>query len=148
MLDFSHNLSNPNTFAVHEQRTRDMYHDLVCEHRKLSDAHSKLRLELSQKGKLSRHTIICQIIPLSLTSQYTSCWHTLICRHITFYRHSAAAAKAQVTELLNRVKELIGMPNPAIIQIDTLYFKSFNSCHCFLSSHSFNFKSLQMRKLH
>jgi hypothetical protein len=34
----------------------DMYHDLVCEHRKLSDAHSKLRLELSQKGKFSRHS--------------------------------------------------------------------------------------------
>jgi hypothetical protein len=29
----------------------DMYHDLVCEHRKLSDAHSKLQQELSQKGK-------------------------------------------------------------------------------------------------
>jgi hypothetical protein len=29
----------------------DMFHDLVCEHQKLSDAHSKLRLELSQKGK-------------------------------------------------------------------------------------------------
>jgi hypothetical protein len=29
----------------------DMFHDLVCEHRKLSDAHSKLQLELSQKGK-------------------------------------------------------------------------------------------------
>jgi hypothetical protein len=33
----------------------DMFHNLVCEHRKLSDAHSKLRLELRQKGKLSRH---------------------------------------------------------------------------------------------
>jgi chromosome segregation ATPase len=30
----------------------DMFHDLVCEHRKLSDAHSKLLLELRQKGKL------------------------------------------------------------------------------------------------
>jgi hypothetical protein len=28
----------------------DMFHDLVCEHRKLSDAHSKIQLELSQKG--------------------------------------------------------------------------------------------------
>jgi hypothetical protein len=28
----------------------DMFHDLVCEHRKLSDAHSKLQLELSRKG--------------------------------------------------------------------------------------------------
>jgi hypothetical protein len=33
----------------------DMFHDLVCEHRKLSDAHSKLQLELSKKGKFSRH---------------------------------------------------------------------------------------------
>jgi hypothetical protein len=28
----------------------DMFLDLVCEHRKLSNAHSKLQLELSQKG--------------------------------------------------------------------------------------------------
>jgi hypothetical protein len=28
----------------------DMFHDLVCEHRKLSDAQSKLQLELSQKS--------------------------------------------------------------------------------------------------
>jgi hypothetical protein len=40
---------------------RDMYHDLVCEHRKLSDEHSKLRLDLIKKGKSSRHTIICRI---------------------------------------------------------------------------------------
>jgi hypothetical protein len=31
----------------------DMYHDLVCEHRKLSDEHSKLRLKLAQKGNLA-----------------------------------------------------------------------------------------------
>jgi hypothetical protein len=36
----------------------DMYHDLVCEHQKLSNEHSKLRLDLTKKGKLSRHTII------------------------------------------------------------------------------------------
>jgi hypothetical protein len=30
----------------------DMFHDLVCEHRKLSDAHSKLELELTKKGNL------------------------------------------------------------------------------------------------
>jgi hypothetical protein len=54
----------------------DMYHDLVCEHRKLSDEHSKLRLDLTKKGKLNRHTIICQMpflfllrnIPLADTS--------------------------------------------------------------------------------
>jgi hypothetical protein len=45
---------------------RDMYHDLVCEHRKLSDEHSKLRLDLTKKGKLSRHTIICRITFLFL----------------------------------------------------------------------------------
>jgi hypothetical protein len=39
----------------------DMFHDLVCEHRKLSDEHSKLRLELRQKGKLNRHTPLCRI---------------------------------------------------------------------------------------
>jgi hypothetical protein len=36
----------------------DMFHDLVCEHRKLSDVHSKLRLELGQKGELSRDILI------------------------------------------------------------------------------------------
>jgi hypothetical protein len=67
MLDFSHNLSNPNTSAAHEQRTRRyMYHDLVCERQKLSNAHSKLRLELRQKGKLSRHTHICRMPSLFL----------------------------------------------------------------------------------
>jgi hypothetical protein len=39
----------------------EMYHDLVCEHRKLSDEHSKLRLELSKKGKLGRHITICRM---------------------------------------------------------------------------------------
>jgi hypothetical protein len=102
-----------------------MYHDLVCEHRKLSEEHSKLRLNLTQKGKLSRHTIICRIILLSFTSQYTSCRHILICRHITFYRHFAAAAEEQVIELLKRVKELTGIPNPANLKISNLYFKSF-----------------------
>jgi hypothetical protein len=34
---------------------------LVCEHQKLSDAHSKLQLELSQKGKFNRHIHICQM---------------------------------------------------------------------------------------
>jgi hypothetical protein len=29
-----------------------------------------------------------------------------------------------------------------------LCFKSFDSCFCFFSSHSLNFKSMQMRKLH
>jgi hypothetical protein len=40
---------------------RDMYHDLICEHRKLSDKRSKLYLDLTKKGKPSSHTIICQI---------------------------------------------------------------------------------------
>jgi hypothetical protein len=124
-----------------------MFHDLVCEHRKLSDAHSKLRLELSQKGNLCRHIPIYRMTSL-LFSSFTFCRHTLICRHITFYRCSAAGAEAQVTELVKRVKELTGMLDPAVPQIDTLYFKSFISRFCFLSSHSLNFKSMQMRKLH
>jgi hypothetical protein len=49
----------------------EMYHDLVCEHQKLSDEHSKLRLELSKKGKLSRHTIICRITFLFLLHNIT-----------------------------------------------------------------------------
>jgi hypothetical protein len=125
-----------------------MYHDLVCEHRKLSDEHIKLHLKLTQKGKLSRHTIICWIILLSFTSQYTSCRHILICRHITFYRHFAAAAEEQVTELLKRVKELTGMPNLANLQISTLYFKSFKFLLIPLTSNPFNFESLQMKRLH
>jgi hypothetical protein len=40
---------------------RDMYHDLIGEHRKLSNEHSKLRLDLTKKGKPSRHTAICRI---------------------------------------------------------------------------------------
>jgi hypothetical protein len=52
----------------------------------------------------------------SFSSEYFSC------RHIILYQDISAAAKAQVTKLLKRVKELTGMPNPAIIQIDTLYF--------------------------
>jgi hypothetical protein len=123
----------------------DMFHDLVCEHRKLSDAHSKLLLELRQKGKVIRH--ICQM-PCLLFSSYTFCRHTLICRLITFYCHIAAGAEAQVTELVQRVKELTGMLDPAVTRIDTLYFKSFISCHCFLSSHCFDFKSFEMIKLH
>jgi hypothetical protein len=31
----------------------DMFHELVCEHRKLSDAHSKLQQELSKKGNFA-----------------------------------------------------------------------------------------------
>jgi hypothetical protein len=119
-----------------------MYHNLVCEHRKLSDAHSKLRLELRQKGKLSRHTIICRMPSLLFTSEYFSC------RHITLRRHIPATTEEQVTALLQRVKELTGMPDSADLLLLDLYFKSFNSCHCFLSSHSLNFKSSQMRKLH
>jgi hypothetical protein len=119
----------------------NMYHDLVCEHRKLSDAHSKLLLELRQKGKLIQH--ICRMPCLP-----TFCRQTLICRHITLYRHSAAGAEAQVTKLVKRVKELTGMPNHAVTQIYTLYFKSFISCLYFLSSHYFDFKSFQMINLH
>jgi hypothetical protein len=126
----------------------DLYHDLVCEHWKLSDEHSKLRLKLTQKGKLSRHTIICQIILLFFTYQYTSCRHTLICRHITFYWHFAAAAEEQVTELLKRVKELTGMPNLAKLRINTLYFKSFKFFLIPLTSNPFDFESLQMKRLH
>jgi hypothetical protein len=44
----------------------DMFHDLVCEHRKLSDEHSKLRLELRQKGKRNRHTPLCRILCIIL----------------------------------------------------------------------------------
>jgi hypothetical protein len=109
----------------------DMYHDLVCEHRKLSDAHSKLQLELSQKGKIRRHILLCRMPCLFATGV-----RIIIYRHITFHRHSAAGAEAQVTALLERVKELTGMPVSADLLLLHLYFKSFNSCHCFLSSTS------------
>jgi hypothetical protein len=118
---------------------------LVCEHRKLSDAHSKLWQELRQKGKLIRH--ICRM-PFLLFSSCIFCRPTLIRRHITFYRYSAAGAEAQVTELLQRVKELTGMLDTADSLLIHLCFKSSDSCFCFLPSHSLNFKSMQMRKLH
>jgi hypothetical protein len=97
----------------------DMFHDLVCEHRKLSDAHSKLRLELSKKGNPRRHTAICRIPFLFLLLQYYSC------RHMTLCRHSSAGTEEQVAELLKRVKELTGMPDPVNLQLNIQYFKSF-----------------------
>jgi hypothetical protein len=99
----------------------DMFHDLVCEHRKLSDAHSKLQLELTKKGNPRRHILTCRHLTF-----FISCRHTLTCRHITFYRHSAAEAEAQVTELAKRVKELTGMPDLANLPLNILYFKSFS----------------------
>jgi hypothetical protein len=62
------------------------------------------------------------------------------CRHMTFCRHSSAGTEEQIAALLTRVKELTGMPDPAASRIDTLHFKSFPLCHCFLSSNPFNFK--------
>jgi hypothetical protein len=41
----------------------DMFHDLVCEHRKLSDAHSKLWLELSQKGNPPTYLYMPDTLP-------------------------------------------------------------------------------------
>jgi hypothetical protein len=67
---------------------------------------------------------------------------------MTFYRYSAAAAEEQVTKLLKRVKELTGMLNPAIIQINPLYFKSFTFFVIPLTSNPFDFESLQMKRLH
>jgi hypothetical protein len=102
----------------------EMYHDLVCEHRKLSDEHSKLRLDLSKKGKLSRHTPICRMPFLFLLHKIFLPTHPDAPTH-NLYRHSSAGTEEQVTELLKRVKELTGMPNPADLQLGTLYFKSF-----------------------
>jgi hypothetical protein len=120
---FHYNTSNPNTSVLQQMNNqrRDMYHDLVCEHRKLSNEHSQLRLDLSKKGKPSRHNLICRITFIF----YSSCRHILMCRHITPCRHISAAAEEQVTELVKRVKELTGMPGPVIFQLITLHFKSF-----------------------
>jgi hypothetical protein len=116
----------------------DMFHDLVCEHRKLSDAHSKLQLELTKKGNLCRHTLLCRLhflfLPLFF---FASCRHTLTCRHIPFYRHSAAGTEAQVTELAKRVKELTGMPDLANLPLNILYFKSFSLLSLFSIFKSF-----------
>jgi hypothetical protein len=54
----------------------------------------------------------------------------------------AAGTEEQVSELLKRVKELTGMPNPVNLQLNILYFKSFNLCLCFLPSNPCNFKFL------
>jgi hypothetical protein len=52
MLDLHYITSNPNTSALQRMNNerQDMYHVLVCEHRKLSNEHSRLRLDLSKKG--------------------------------------------------------------------------------------------------
>jgi hypothetical protein len=105
----------------------DMYHNLVCEHRKLSDAHSKLQLELSQKGKLNRHIHICWM-PCLLFSTHILPVYIKYADNLTFCRHSAAGAEAQVTELVKRVKELTGMPDSGDLLPYHLHFKSFNSC--------------------
>jgi hypothetical protein len=45
----------------------DMYHDLICEHQKLSTQHSKLRLELTKKGKTPpAHRYMPDYFPLLL----------------------------------------------------------------------------------
>jgi hypothetical protein len=68
---------------------------------------------------------------------FTRCWHTLICRHLTFCRHSAAGAEAQVTKLAKRVKELTGMPDLANLPLNILYFKSFSLLSLFSIFKSF-----------
>jgi hypothetical protein len=148
MLDFLITLQILTFLKRMNNARADMYHDLVCEHRNLSDEHSKLRLKLNKKGSLCRHTIICRIIFLYFSSQYRSCRHISICRHITFDRHFVVAAEEQVTELLQRVKELTVMPNPANLRINPLYFKSFKFFLVPLTSNPFDFESLQMKRLH
>jgi hypothetical protein len=139
MPDFPYNTSNPNTSALQRMNNehRDMYHDLVCEHRKLSNEHSRLRLDLSKKGKLSRHNLVCRITFIFYSSQHPSCRHILMCRHITPCRHFLATAEEQVTELVKRVKELTGMSDPINFQITTLHFKSFCLYHCLLTLNPF-----------
>jgi hypothetical protein len=77
----------------------------------------------------------------------------LLLEHLNLPTHNllptfAADAEEQVTKLLKRVKELTGMPNPANLQTNTLYFKSFKFFLIPLTSNPFNFKSLQMKRLH
>jgi hypothetical protein len=125
MLVFHYNTSNPNTSVLQRMNNqrRDMYHDLVCEHRKLSTEHSRLRLDLSKKGKPSRHNLICRITLIFYSSQHPSCRHILMRRHITPCQHFSATLEEQVTELVKRVKELTGMPDPVNFQITTLHLK-------------------------
>jgi hypothetical protein len=61
MPELQHTTSNPNIFLLQRMNNehRDMYHHLVCKHRKLSDEHSHIWLELTKKGNLSRHIFIC-----------------------------------------------------------------------------------------
>jgi hypothetical protein len=68
MLDFYYITSNPNTSILQRMNNerRDMYHDLVYEHRKLSNEHSRLCLDLSKKDNPSRHNSICRIILIAI----------------------------------------------------------------------------------
>jgi hypothetical protein len=139
MPDFPYNTLNHNTSALQRMNNErcDMYHDLVCEHRKLSNEHSWLLLDLSKKGKPSQHNLICRITFIFYSSQPPSCRHILMCRHTTPCPHFLATTEEQVTELVKRVKELTGMPDPINFQITTLHFKSFCLCHCLLTSNPF-----------
>jgi hypothetical protein len=124
----------------------DMYHDLVCEHRKLSDAHSKLQLELSQKGKHSRYIHICRMHCLLFSAYILPAYLNKPTLNLlpTFrsWCRSPSHRACQEGEGADRYAGFCNfLPLP-------LYFKSFNSYHCFLSSHYFDFKSFQMRNLH
>jgi hypothetical protein len=59
----------------------DMFHDLVCEHRKLSDAHSKLRLELSQKGNPSTYSYMPDTLPSLLLNTFLADILQLVSKH-------------------------------------------------------------------
>jgi hypothetical protein len=123
-----------------------MYHDLVCEHRKLSDAHSKLRLELSQKGKLRRHIPICRMPCLLFSPHILPTYLNMPTSNLLpTFRSWCRIPSHRACQEGEGADWYAGSCCP---QIDTLDFKSFISCLCFLSSPYFDFKSFQMIKLH
>jgi hypothetical protein len=69
---------------------RDMYHDLVCEHQKLSNEHNKLCLDLKKKGKPSWHIFMCRITFTFYFSIFFLPTHLNVPTHnslLTFFSH-------------------------------------------------------------
>jgi hypothetical protein len=132
---------------------RDMYHQLVCEHRKLSDEHCRIQLELTKKGNLGWHIFICRITFIFVLQTILPA-DTPHCADTYFY--------VNIFQLRWRSKSLScwkGWKSSQVCLLLLLLISSWCSGlqillpFLFLTSnllhhYSFDFKSSQMRKQH